>query len=198
MIKGRNPQVFFAVIQKTYNFAAVSEIIFQRGRTSPLFVYRNFSMDIAEEIKRMAEEKLVDPSQFIVDIVVSARSGPKKVLVIVDGDAGIGIDDCAALSREVSKALDETGLLGEESYMLEVSTPGLDHPLKLKRQYRKNIGRKLKVKLPDRTVEGKLEAVTEETITLSQETGSGKKKETKNVDIHFSEIEKAFVLVSFK
>jgi ribosome maturation factor RimP len=154
-------------------------------------------MDLAEEIKRIAETKLTDPSQFIVDVVVSARKGPKKVLVIIDGDSGVGIDDCAAISRELSKNLDEMALL-DENYMLEVSTPGLDHPLKLKRQYHKNVGRKLKVKLQERIIEGKLESVTEDTITLIEETGSGKKKETKNVDIPFSEIEKAFVLVSFK
>ncbi len=70
--------------------------------------------------------------------------------------------------------------------------------LKLKRQYQKNIGRKLKVKLAEKTIEGQLTNVDENDITLSQETGSGKNKETTAVQIPFSEIEKAFVLVSFK
>ena len=86
----------------------------------------------------------------------------------------------------------------DEAYTLEVSTPGLDQPLKLKRQFTKNIGRKLKVKLPDKIEEGRLEAVYEERITLIKETGSGKKKESTSIDINFSQIEKAFVLVSFK
>jgi ribosome maturation factor RimP len=154
-------------------------------------------MDLTEEIKRLAVSKLTDPSQFLVDVLVSSRTGPKKVLVIVDGDNGITIDDCAAISRELSAALDDSALV-DENYMLEVSTPGLDHPLKLKRQYKKNIGRKLKVKLPGNIVEGTLTEVNEDTIILSQETGSGKKKEVKIIDIQFSEIEKAFVLVSFK
>jgi ribosome maturation factor RimP len=154
-------------------------------------------MDLTEEIKRLAVSKLTDPSQFLVDVVVSSRQGPKKVLVIVDGDNGITIDDCASISRELSATLDDSALV-DENYMLEVSTPGLDHPLKLKRQYKKNIGRKLKVKLPDTIVEGTLTEVNEDTIVLSQETGSGKKKEVKIIDIQFSEIEKAFVLVSFK
>ena len=154
-------------------------------------------MGLEDQIKRIAEEKLTDPTIFIVDVVVSAKKGPKKVLVIVDGDNGVNIDVCAAISRDVSQRLDETGML-DESYTLEVSTPGLDQPLKLKRQYVINIGRKLRVKLADKIEEGKLEAVTDETITLITETGSGKKKETKNIDIDFSQIEKAFVLVSFK
>jgi len=118
-------------------------------------------------------------------------------MVILDGDNSITIDDCANLSRELSGVLEENGLAGE-NYLLEVSTPGLDHPLKLKRQYKKNIGRSVKVKLSDKQVEGKLTAVTEESITLSQEIGKGKKMETQTVEIQFSEIEKTFVLVSFK
>jgi ribosome maturation factor RimP len=154
-------------------------------------------MELADEIKRLAESKLTDPSQFLVDVVVSSRSGPKKVLVIIDGDNGITIDDCSQLSRELSSVLDDSSLL-EDNYMLEVSTPGLDHPLKFQRQYKKNIGRKLKVKLIDTIVEGKLTDVSDEHISISQETGNGKLKQITSLDIKFSEIEKAFVLVSFK
>ena len=154
-------------------------------------------MEIAEEIKKIAEEKLTEPSQFIVDVIVSSRTGPQKVMVIVDGDYGVNIDDCASLSRQLSKTLDESPLLNE-SYMLEVSTPGLDQPLKLQRQYKKNIGRKLRVKLQDKTVEGKLQEVNEDKIVVEQEIGVGKKKEIIPIEIQFSEIDKSFVLVSFK
>jgi ribosome maturation factor RimP len=82
--------------------------------------------------------------------------------------------------------------------MLEVSTPGVDQPLKLKRQYHKNIGRKLKVTTGQHILEGKLVDVGEEKIKLEQEFGEGKKKETKSIEIPFSEIDKTFVLVSFK
>jgi ribosome maturation factor RimP len=157
-----------------------------------------FSMSLEEEIKAIAEGKLTDSRQFIVEVVISARKGPKKVLVIVDGDEGVNIDDCAAISREISKVLDESSSFLDEAYTLEVSTPGLDQPLKLKRQYVKNIGRKLKIKLPDKIEEGRLEAVSEDAITLRTETGSGKNKETNSIDINFAQIEKAFVLVSFK
>jgi ribosome maturation factor RimP len=153
-------------------------------------------MELSEEIRHLTESKL-PPGQFLIDIVASSRQGPKKISVIVDGDEGISIDDCAELSRQLSKALDDLGLI-EDNYLLEVSTPGVDHPLKLKRQYNKNIGRRLKVKLHDKIVEGKLTEVDEEKITLTQETGAGKKKETQTMVIPFSSIDKAFVLVSFK
>jgi ribosome maturation factor RimP len=154
-------------------------------------------MEMLDEIRRIAESELTDPSQFLVDVVLSARKGPKKLLIIIDGDNGITIDDCGKLSREISKALDDAGLV-EENYMLEVSTPGVDHPLKFHRQYKKNIGRKLKLKLADKVIEGKLTDVKTDSITISQESGTGKKLQTTNLDLTFSEIEKAFVLVSFK
>lgn len=153
-------------------------------------------MDLSEEIRKLAESKLA-PGQFIVDVIASARIGTKKILVIADADQGFSIDDCAELSRQLSKALDDTNLI-DDNYLLEISTPGVEHPLKLKRQYTRNIGRKLKVKLQDKVVEGRLAEVDDEKISLIQETGSGKKKELETVVIPFSEIDKAFVLVSFK
>ena len=154
-------------------------------------------MTLEQQIFAIAEGKLTNPGLFIVDVVVSARKGPKKVLVIIDGDNGVNIDDCALMSREVSGTLEELALF-EDSYLLEVSTPGVDYPLKLKRQYSKHIGRKLRVKIADKTIEGKLTQIDGETITLEEESGSGKKKQTISTAIDFSQIEKAFVLVSFK
>jgi ribosome maturation factor RimP len=154
-------------------------------------------MGLEDQIKKLAESKVTDPKQFVVDVVVTASKGPKKVVVILDGDEGVNIDDCATLSRELSKDLDEGGFFNDP-YSLDVSSPGLDQPLKLKRQFVKNIGRKLKIKLADKIEEGKLEAVTDETVTLIKETGSGKKKESTTININFAQIEKAFVLVSFK
>lgn len=155
-------------------------------------------MSAEDTIRRYAEESLVDHAHFVVDVVISARKGPKKVLVIVDGDQGVTIDDCAEVSRAVGKRMEDSSVLGEESYMLEVSTPGVDQPLKMARQYRKNVGRKLKLKLRENIIEGKLDEVGDDTIRISTESGTGKKKEIKSQEIRFDEIEKAFVLISFK
>lgn len=154
-------------------------------------------MDLAVEIRRLAESKLANESQFVVDVVISSRQGPKKVLILLDGDQGVSIDDCADLSREVAQALDENNWI-DDNYTLEVSTSGIDQPLKSVRQYKKNKGRRVKVKLKDRTVEGQLADVTDEKITLDQEVGSGKKKEINSIEIPFDEIEKTLVMVSFK
>ncbi|HZB12578.1 MAG TPA: ribosome maturation factor RimP [Chryseolinea sp.] len=154
-------------------------------------------MEIIEEIKRIITRKLADPSQFLVDVIVKGHKGPKKILIIIDGDKGVTIDDCANLSREISKDFDDVQLF-EDSYMLEVSTPGLDQPLRLARQYYKNIGRRIKVVTQQQAIEGKLIGVEEERIKLEQEIGAGKQRETKILDLPFSEIDKTFVLVSFK
>jgi|SRR5688572_15040965 len=154
-------------------------------------------MEIIEEIKTIITRKLADPSQFLVDVIVKGHKGPKKILIIIDGDKGVTIDDCANLSREISKDFDDVQLF-EDSYMLEVSTPGLDQPLRLVRQYYKNIGRRIKVVTQQQAIEGKLIGVEEERIKLEQEIGAGKQREIKIVDLPFSEIDKTFVLVSFK
>jgi ribosome maturation factor RimP len=153
-------------------------------------------MDLVSEIRRIAEEKL-SPAQFLVDVVITAKKGPKKVLLVVDGDAGITIDECAELSRHLAKALDEGNLI-EDNYLLEVTSPGVDQPLSLKRQYQKNIGRTLKVKTADQQLEGRLTDVRDDRIVLEQQVGTGKKTEIITTEIDLNNIQKAFVQVSFK
>jgi ribosome maturation factor RimP len=156
-------------------------------------------MDLTNDIRLLAEGLLKSETLFIVDVVASLKRKPGKIMVALDGDEGVSIEDCAALSRSLSEALD-AGTLVDDNYLLEVSTPGLDQPLKLHRQYKKNIGRILKVKLTEESkhAEGKLLAVTPTSITLSQKSGKGKTAEEKDLTIPFTSIDKAFVTVSFK
>ncbi len=156
-------------------------------------------MELTEKIRDLAQATLTDENLFIVDVIYSLKQGPsKKMMVIVDGDKGVTIDDCANISRELSKILDETNLV-DDHYLLEVSTPGLDHPLKLTRQYKKNVGRSLKVHFKDKSIiQGKLTAADDQKIIVDEETKEGKRVEIKTREIPYSEVEKAFVLVSFK
>jgi ribosome maturation factor RimP len=152
-------------------------------------------MDLREKIGDLAEKNLATISHFLVEVVVSKHK-PWKFTVIVDGDHGITIDDCANLSRVLNELL---GTEISDPYTLEVSTPGLDHPLKTNRQYKKNIGRGLKVVSKDkRILIGELKQADEEKIAIETRVGQGKKTELKNIEIPFNEIEKAFVTVSFK
>ena len=155
-------------------------------------------MEIVDDIKNIVAGKLTDSSQFLVDVIVKGHRGPQKVLVVIDSDKGVTIDECADLSRELSKAFDDTQLF-THSYMLEVSTPGLDQPLRLKRQYLKNVGRGVKiVKREQQLIEGKLIEVTDELLKVEQEVQVGKTKEKVMVEVPFSDIDKTFVLISFK
>jgi ribosome maturation factor RimP len=155
-------------------------------------------MEIVDEIKNIVEGKLAGTNQFLVDVIVKGNKGPQKVLVVIDSDKGVTIDECADLSRELSKAFDDTQLF-THSYMLEVSTPGLDQPLRLRRQYLKNVGRGVKiVKRGQQLIEGKLIEVTDELLRVEQEVQMGKTKEKVVVEVPFSDIDKTFVLISFK
>ncbi len=148
-----------------------------------------------ELIKSLVDQSISDESQFLIDLVINSKSNPIKITVALDGDKGVSIDDCAVVSRKLSDLLDES----LENYALEVTTPGVDQPLKLHRQYTKNIGREVKVQLKDKKIErGKLVGVTEESIYLEQEVREGKKKELKKVPFQFLDIERTLVEVSFK
>jgi ribosome maturation factor RimP len=156
-------------------------------------------MEIKEMLRQVAEENLKDDSYFIVDIIVKGSTGGKmKVLILLDADEGVNIDDCADLSRAVGHKV-ETEELIEQAYTLEVSSPGLDHPLLMTRQFVKNIGRGLKIHLTDGSIiTGKLEGATDTSIELNKEVKEKKKTVYQLVTIGFQEIDKANVLVSFK
>ena len=156
-------------------------------------------MDVAGKIKELAESKLTDPAHFVVDVRYNDRQRPAKLMVILDGDKGVTIDVCAEVSRELSKVLDERDLI-PDAYLLEVSTPGLDHPLKLKRQYIKNVGRGFKVHLLNKQiVQGRLESADDNRIVIEEQMKNATKvAATKMTEITYENIERAFVMVSFK
>ncbi len=128
---------------------------------------------------------------FIVDIILSG----KKLEVYIDGDEGISFKNCQRLSRTIEEYLDENQTLGE-SYTLNVSSPGVDKPLKFYRQYPKHIGRKLEVHTTeDEIITGKLITVSEEELVV--ETPKTKKEEAKEHIIKFDIIKSSKVLISF-
>jgi len=135
-----------------------------------------------------------DTELFLVKVILKGNSGNQKLIVLLDGDNGVTIDQCSTVSRELSGMLEEQDLISGK-YFLEVSSAGLDFPLQSVRQYRKNIGRSLKVFLLDgKDISGELKEVTEDNIVLEEK----KKKESIQHDIKFNEINKSMVLVSFK
>ena len=152
-------------------------------------------MELVQKIRELAESHLVDKDHFVVDVLIS-KYKPTKVVVQLDGDKGISIDSCAEVSRKLSEELETLNLI-EGAYNLEVGTPGLEVPLKLKRQYAANIGRRVKVQVEgNEFVEGKLLEVSEEQIIL-ETFSKEKKKELIKMEVLFSDIKKTIVTVSF-
>jgi ribosome maturation factor RimP len=154
-------------------------------------------MSVEKRIRALIEEKLADrPDLFIVEIKVVNNS---KVIILLDGDQGIGIQDCAAVSRHVGFHLEEENLI-DNAYNLEVGSPGLDTPLTLDRQLRKNTGRLLEVKFNDgKKTEGTLLSFDNQQITI-MELVKEKGKKTKEAEriISRNEIAEMKVGVSFK
>jgi ribosome maturation factor RimP len=123
-----------------------------------------------------------------------------KIYVEVDGDDGVSLKECIRINREIEHNLDRE----EEDFSLEVTTPDIANPLKVKRQYKKNINRTLEVTLKDnKKVEGLLKNVNEDQIELEWKArepkpiGKGKVTVVKNETIQFSDILEAKVKIIF-
>ena len=99
------------------------------------------------------EAELVDPLRAMaldVEAVEVTPAGKRRVLrVAVDKDGGVTLDDVADATREVSRVLDESDVMGEMPYTLEVTSRGVDRPLTLPRHWRRNRSRLVKVSLRD-------------------------------------------------
>jgi ribosome maturation factor RimP len=120
-----------------------------------------------EKIREMVEEILRDePVYFLVDLRIKPTHNIK---VFLDGDDGITIEKCVRVNRMLYKMLEEAALYPEGDFSLEVSSAGLDEPLKSMRQYKKNIGRPVEISLQDGArKEGILKEVTEEGLVLEE------------------------------
>lgn len=150
------------------------------------------------QVVQLLEEGLQGSSIFPVTIDVS---GNNDIRVLIDNDNGIGIDDCVKVSRLLEGSFDRE----VEDFSLNVSSPGLDQPLMVFRQYKKNVGRAVDVRRKDAgKLEGLMESATEEAIvvvTREKKRIEGRKAkewiEEKHV-IPFEEIESTRVVISFK
>ena len=101
---------------------------------------------------------------------VTAAGRRRLLRVVVDSDRGVSLDDAAAVSRELSAALDTVAVMGDFPYTLEVSSPGVDRPLTDRRHWRRAVGRLVKVTVTDsggaRPVSGRISAADADGVTL--------------------------------
>ena len=134
-----------------------------------------------------------DPGNFLVDVRIAPGN---HIKVFIDNDAGLTIEKCVAVNRALYKWLEENNMYPEGDFSLEVSSPGLDEPLKLQRQFTKNLGRFVEVSLKDGTqIEGKLVSASESEIGIEEQ--KGKKKETTSHILSFDNIKTTKIKVVF-
>ena len=147
-------------------------------------------------VEQMLNGLLADhPTHFLVDIWIKPTNNIK---VFIDADEGIILSLLIEYNRKLYKKLEESGLFPDGDFSLEVSSPGLDEPLKLFRQYKKNVGRYVDVTRTDSSkVEGRLIEATEDGILVETETGKGKKKETRQESILFDDIKSTKIQIKY-
>jgi ribosome maturation factor RimP len=174
------------------------------GTKSPLFFNGFEQMQLRESIEEIVQN-FISEEYFIVDVTVAGSGGRQKITVLLDGDSGITIDKCAEISRFLGEEIEKRDLVSQ-NYILEVSSPGIDYPLKYSRQYKRNIGRKLKVQLTDdKSYSGTLKEVKDDCIIVEAEVqaldNTGKvlknKKAFQDTEIPFDKIKKTNVIISF-
>jgi len=132
-----------------------------------------------EFIRNLAEQHIAGTGKFIVEVKVKPGN---RIMVFVDADNGVTIDDCVKLSRFIESNLDRN----TEDFELEVSSAGLDFPLTSARQFKKNIGKEVKVILKGGiTKTGLLTSISDNEIEITETITEriNKKKEVRKVPV---------------
>ena len=147
-------------------------------------------MNIDSQIQAIEQKVMAlinpDPENFLVEVKI--RPG-NNIKILVDADRGISIDKLAQYNRSLYRQIEESGLFPNNDFSLEFSSPGLEEPLKLHRQYLKNIGRYVEVILKSGIKrEGKLVNVTDGEILIEEEKGNKKKKEITQHSLSYDDI----------
>lgn len=150
-------------------------------------------MGVDQARERLVEE-LTDPLLALgldLEGIELAAAGRRRVLrVAVDRDGGVTLDDVAAATKEVSRLLDDSDVMGEQPYLLEVSSPGTDRPLTHPRHWRRNTGRLVAVTTTDgRTRTGRVVQAGEDRILLDVD---GSREEVALVDVTKARVEVEF------
>ncbi len=133
------------------------------------------SDQIQQKIEEFLPTVLDTRSAYCVDIRVNFDRRGALIQLFADTDAGITVTECGEISRELMSRLQEANVI-EGSYRFEVSSPGVGQPLKLLRQFQKNIGRKFRIKYKRENeaivVRGTLESVIDNRLVFREENGN--------------------------
>jgi len=149
--------------------------------------------EMISKIEALLAPLLEGTDMFVTNLQIEPGNNIKLFL---DADEGLNVQKSVSINRQLVAQIDELGWYPNGDYSLEVSSPGVDEPLRSVRQYQKNIGRTLAVtNIEDLEQIGVLKAVTE--LGISLEIKINKKKETSLVEIPFEQIKQSIVQVIF-
>ena len=154
-------------------------------------------MTFKEKVNQLLEEALKEkPSVFLIDLTITSSF---KIIVTLDGDNGVVLQDCIDISRAIEQNLDRE----EQDFSLEVASAGVSEPLKILRQYKKNVGRTVQVKTATEIIDATLTEANDNFITLTWEArepkkiGKGKETVQKKQEIPYGDIKEAIVTIIF-
>ena len=154
-------------------------------------------MAFREKVEELLSDALAEkPSVFLIDLQITEGY---KIIVTLDGDNGVTLQDCIDISRAIEHNLDRE----EHDFSLEVASGGVSTPLKLVRQYKKNVGRTLKVKTATGVIEARLAEAHDSHIVLEWEArepkkvGKGKETVSKRLELPYADIVEAVVTITF-
>jgi len=149
---------------------------------------------------RAIEEKVMalissDPENFLAEVKI--RPG-NNIKIYIDADRGMSIDKLAQYNRSLYKQIEESSFFPNGDFSLEISSPGLDEPLKLHRQYLKNIGREVEVILKNAIkLQGKLVSATGDEILIDEERKNKKQREVTQHTIPYNDIKTTKIQIKF-
>ena len=167
----------------------------KRGQLVPSFYNQNL---MREKVTPLLNEALKEHTHlFLIDMEIASDN---KITVIIDGDEGVRVEDCIAISRAIEHNLDRE----EEDFSIDVFSAGVSRPLSMPRQYKKNIGRTLQLKTTQgETIEGEITEATDNEVTLEwkarepKPVGKGKVTVQKKAVLPYTDIVEAKVMVTF-
>ena len=152
---------------------------------------------LREKVENLLEEAFEENnSLFLIELSIDKAN---HISIVIDGDQGVSVNDCIAVSRKIEHNLDRE----EEDFSLDVASAGISTPLSMPRQYRKNIGRTLAVTTSEGKTEGELVKMEDDKITLQwkarepKPVGKGKVTVTKEAVLPLEEIKEAKVKITF-
>ena len=190
----KNKELFIQLpieLEKDYNAGIIIESNNNSLYKALLKIRKANIILMANNARKLVEEKLEGTDMFIVELSVSSNS---KIVVEIDGMSGVAIADCVEVSRQIESNLDRD----QEDFELQVSSAGIDKPLRDKRQFEKNIGREVKIVLQDSAeLKGELLEVGD-SLKLKLPASKKKKLPEREEIIAWENIRETKILISFK